>query len=137
MLMRILTLMLLIGAVVASGCAEKTETPVQIIETISAIEGFTLIQENENNSDFIIIDVRTPEEFAGGHLDDAINLNFNSDAFRDELNKLDKDKTYLIYCRSGNRSAKAHAVMEELGFREVYDMGGIIDWTAEGFPVVK
>ena len=64
----------------------------------------------------------------------AINVNFSSTAFRDELNKLDKNKTYLIYCRSGNRSAQALAVMKELDFNEVYDAGGISEWINAGFP---
>ncbi len=109
----------------------------QVINNINTQEAFALIQENEGNPDFVIIDVRTPEEFISGHLENALNLNFNADAFRDELRGLDIDKTYLIYCRSGNRSARAATVMEELGFREVYDMGGITDWIAEGFPIVQ
>jgi len=107
------------------------------IKGITAQEAFDLIQENEGNPDFIIIDVRTPEEFAVGHLESALNTNLNSGNFSADINKLDKNKTYLIYCRSGSRSAKAASIMEDLGFREVNDMGGITDWTAEGFPVVK
>ena len=131
----VLILALLVIAIITSmsiGCSIG-----QVIEDITAQEGFALIQENEGNPDFVIIDVRTPEEFVDGHLEDAINLNINSENFLDELKKLDKDKTYLIYCRSGSRSAQAVAVMEELGYKEVYDMGGIMDWTAEGFPIVK
>ena len=131
----VLILALLVIAIITSmsiGCSIG-----QVIEDITAQEGFALIQENEGNPDFIIVDVRTPEEFVNGHLEDAINLNINSEDFLDELQELDKDKTYLIYCRSGSRSAQAVAVMEELGYKEVYDMGGIMDWTAEGFPIVK
>ncbi len=127
----IISLFLISGIIITASCSKQT------ITGITAQEAFDLIQENKGNPDFIIIDVRTPQEFSDGHLEDAINLNFNSDTFREELEKLDKDKTYLIYCRSGNRSASAAAIMQELGFREVYDMGGIIDWTAEGFPIVK
>ncbi len=126
----ILTILIIVSVSVV-GCTT------QLIKGITAQEAFALIQENEGNPDFIIVDVRTPGEFDGGHLEDALNLNFNSDTFRDELHKLDKDKTYLIYCRSGNRSAQAAAIMEDLGFREVYDMGGITDWTAEGFSIVQ
>ena len=131
----VLILALLVIAIITSmsiGCSIG-----QVIEDITAQEGFALIQENEGNPDFIIVDVRTPEEFVNGHLEDAINLNINSEDFLDELQELDKDKTYLIYCRSGSRSAQAVAVMEELGYKEVYDMGGIMDWTAEGFHIVK
>jgi len=82
--------------------------------------------------------VRTPEEFADGHIENAINLDYYSETFGDELNKLDKNKTYLVYCRSGRRSRNALDIMEELNFREAYNMsGGIIEWKAEGLPTTK
>ena len=130
---------LIIGVVLTGGCAGQ-EAPTQIIEDITTQEAFTLIQENENNPDFVILDVRTPEEFAEGHLENAINLDYYSETFWDELNKLDKDKTYLVYCRSGNRSGKGKTlgIMKELGFREAYNMlGGIVEWKAEGLPITK
>jgi len=116
------------------GCVSN-EASTQIIEDITAQEAFSRIQDNTNNPDFVILDVRTPEEFNEGHVENAVNLNFNSDTFRDGLDQLDRDKTYLIYCRSGNRSGRALEVMIALDFREVYDMsGGIIEWEAEGLP---
>ena len=109
------------------------ETPTQIIKDITPQEAFALIQNNQDNPDFVIIDVRTPEEFAEGYIENAINLDFYSKTFRDELNKLDKNKTYLIYCRSGSRSGNTLAIMEELNFREVYNiLGGFKRWQAEG-----
>lgn len=126
---------LLIGIVLVGGCAEE-KTVVQIIKDISVQEAYDLIRENKDNQSFIIIDVRTPEEFANGHIENAVNLDYYSEKFRDELNELDKGKTYLIYCRSGNRSGKALSIMEELAFREVYNiLGGIIQWKAEGYPL--
>ena len=114
------------------------ETPTQIIEDITPQEAFTLIQENQNNPDFVIIDVRTPEEFAEGYIENAVIIDFRSETFLDELNKLDKDKTYFIYCRSGNRSGSALDIMAELNFREVYNLsGGITAWGREGLPTVK
>ena len=135
----VLSVLLATGAVLTGGCAGKeTETPVQIIEDITPQEAFTLILENQDNPDFVIIDVRTPEEFAEGHIEDAINLDYYSETFRDELNTLDKNKTYLIYCRSGKRSGDALDIITELNFGEVYNMsGGIIQWKAEGFPTTK
>ncbi len=128
---------LVTGLVVTGGCA-VSETPTQIIENITPQEAFTLIQENENNPDFVIIDVRTPEEFADGHIENAVNIDYYSETFRDELNRLGKNKTYLIYCRSGTRSGSALSIMEELNFGEVYNMsGGIIAWNGEGLPTVK
>ena len=135
----VLSVSLVIGSILTDGCVgQVNEAPTQIIENITPQEAFTLIQDNQDNPDFVILDVRTPEEFANGYIENAINLDYYSDTFRDELNKLDKNKTYLIYCRSGNRSGKALNIMEELNFREVYNMmGGIIQWEAEGFPITK
>ncbi|MEM3061226.1 MAG: rhodanese-like domain-containing protein [Candidatus Bathyarchaeia archaeon] len=116
----------------------KQETLIQTIERITPREAYALIQKNKDNLNFIILDVRTPEEFVNEHIDDAINLNYYSETFRDDLNGLDKNKTYLIYCRSGSRSGIALEIMKELGFREVYDMsGGITAWKAEGLPTTR
>lgn len=126
---------LVIGVALVGGCAEE-KTVVQIIKDISVQEAYDLIKENKDKQSFVIIDVRTPEEFANEYIENAVNLDYYSEKFRDELNKLDKEKTYLIYCRSGNRSGKALSIMEELAFREVYNiLGGIIQWKAEGYPL--
>ena len=149
--------LLIIGAMLAS-CAETkisapqqetpsysengTQTPssellIQIIENVTPQEAFALIQDNRDNPDFVIIDVRTPEEFASGHIEAAINLDYYSESFGDQLDQLDKSKTYLIYCRSGHRSANAVSMMAELNFQEVYNiLGGIEQWRMEGLPLV-
>ena len=135
--MLVLSVSLVIGAVLASGCVGK-ETPTQTIGNITPQEAFALIQENQDNPNFVIIDVRTPEEFANEHLKNAINLDYRCETFEDELNKLDKNKTYLIYCRSGRRSGNALDIMAELNFREVYNMlDGINGWKAEGLPTIQ
>ena len=131
----VLSGILVIGVALLSGCAERI-TAIQAIKDISVKEVYDLIAKNKDNQSFIIIDVRTPEEFANEHIENALNLDYYSEKFRDELNKLDKEKTYLIYCRSGNRSGKALSIMKELAFREVYNMlGGVIQWKAEGYPL--
>ena len=135
----VLSVLLIAGVILTVGCAgEEVKTPTQIIEDITAQEAFTLMQNNQYNPDFVIIDVRTPEEFAEGYIENAINIDFRSETFRDELDKLDKNKKYLIYCRSGGRSGNALNIMAELNFREVYNIsGGIIAWNAEGLPTTK
>lgn len=131
----VLSGILVIGVALLGGCAERI-TAIQVIKDISVKEVYDLIGKNKDNQGFIIIDVRTPQEFANEHIENALNLDYYSEKFRDELNKLDKEKTYLIYCRSGNRSGKALSIMKELAFREVYNMlGGIIHWKAEGYPL--
>lgn len=131
----VLSGILVIGVALLGGCAERI-TAIQAIKDISVKEVYDLIGKNKDNQGFIIIDVRTPQEFANEHIENALNLDYYSEKFRDELNKLDKEKTYLIYCRSGNRSGKALSIMKELAFREVYNMlGGVIQWKAEGYPL--
>lgn len=88
-------------------------------------------------SGVIVLDVRTPAEFAEGHLANAININFESGNFEEEISKLDKSKTYAVYCRSGNRSGQATAKMSKAGFTNIYDLdGGIIDWQNAGGQIV-
>ena len=72
-----------------------------------------------------IIDVRSPEEFAVGHLEGAINLDYEGGTLGAELGSLDQDADYIVYCQSGRRSALATTLMTEAGFTEVTDLGGI------------
>jgi len=117
---------------------EKLETQIQIIENITPEEAYILMQENKDNPNFVILDVRTPEEFLGEYIENAVNLDYYSDTFRNDLDKLDKNKSYLIYCRSGRRSENALNMMKELDSREVYNMlGGITKWKSEGLPSTK
>ena len=85
----------------------------------------------------VILDVRTPAEFAEGHIANAINIDFESGNFAQEIQSLDKSKTYAVYCRSGNRSSQAVKVMADAGFTNMYDMdGGAIDWVAAGGQLI-
>ncbi len=85
-----------------------------------------------------VLDVRTPEEFASGHIAGAVNLNLNGKDFSDKLEKLDKSKPYLVNCAVGMRSAKACKKMNELQFKTLYDLqGGINAWKKDGKPVTK
>lgn len=106
-------------------------------EDISVEECYTLIQENQENPDFIILDVRTPSEYASGYIENAVNLDYYEDDFEITLDTYDKNKTYLIYCRTANRTASVMNIMQRLEFTEVYNMrGGINAWTSAGYPVV-
>lgn len=85
-----------------------------------------------------ILDVRTPEEYAEGHLDGSTMIDFYEPDFADRIGALDPDEPYLIYCRSGNRSGQTRELMEQLDFTDVRDVGGgIIAWTEAGLPVVR
>jgi phage shock protein E len=121
------------GVVVAmialTGCSGGTSATEDV-----NIQGFAKIIENPT---IVIIDVRTPEEFAQGHILNSLNIDVANANFISEVSQLDKTKTYAVYCRSGNRSAVATAEMEKLGFTSLYNMtGGAIDWLQAGLPLV-
>jgi thioredoxin len=83
-----------------------------------------------------IIDVRSPEEFAGQHIDNAINIDWNGDNFDGKIGKYDKSKPIFVYCMSGGRSKKAAEKLSELGFTKIYELqGGIMKWNAAGLSV--
>jgi rhodanese-related sulfurtransferase len=85
----------------------------------------------------ITLDVRTPDEFMSGFIKGAKNIDFQSGNFESEIAALDKNATYAVYCRSGNRSGKAVEVMHDAGFHNVYNLnGGVIDWSNAGMPLV-
>ena len=85
-----------------------------------------------------ILDVRTPEEFAEGFIEGARNIDFYRDDFEIEINSLDKESSYALYCRSGKRSGQAAQMMQEAGFLSVFNLdGGMIDWANAGMPRVN
>jgi len=91
----------------------------------------------ESNPDLVIVDVRTPEEFATGYLEGAVNLCVECDA-QLLLDNLDPNDDILLYCRTGRRSANALGVLRENGYEKVYNMlGGITAWTNAGYPIVE
>ena len=85
-----------------------------------------------------IVDVRTPDEYKAGHIGNAININFYDADFKAQMAKLDKSKPLAVYCGVGGRSAKAAAIVSELGFKTVYDLqGGMSVWRSKGKKEVK
>lgn len=129
----------------AAGCGDDTSgpatdssvdslPPVAVTEAvlIDPLEGQAMMRAGV----VTVIDVRTPAEFAAGHVEGAVNLDVEGGQFSASLADLDPAATYIVYCQSGRRSALAAAAMVAAGFTEVHDMGGIQDWTAAGLPVV-
>lgn len=117
---------------------DKPQDSAAVIKQINAEDAASLIEKNKNNPDFVILDVRTPKEYSDGHIESALNLDVKSESFTEEVVKLGTGKTYLIHCRSGKRSAMAGALMEELGFIDIYDIkGGFVAWEKQGRPVTK
>ena len=86
----------------------------------------------------VLIDIRTADEYAAGHLADSAQMDYYAPDFKDKLSKLDKNAKYLIYCRSGKRSTATLKMMQDMGFSDNHDIaGGINAWIAAGLPVVK
>ncbi len=116
----------------------KPSREVKIIKNIIPKEAYVLIQNNKDNLSFVILDVRTLEEFKYKHLENAKNLDFFLAGFKDSLNELSKDKIYLIYCQTGYRSGVVLDMMNKLNFKQVYNMSlGIVQWELEALPLIK
>lgn len=132
--------LLLILSISLTSCAQKSKSDANTVETSEEIIVSLISSENLNAKlgDIQLIDVRTPEEYAQGHLKNAVNINFYDAAFLDDMDKLDKSKELYIYCKSGNRSGKASKKLEKMGFTRVYDLqGGINNWNRNSLEVVK
>lgn len=105
---------------------------------INAEKAERLVSQNSGNPDFMIIDVRTPPENREARFHGSLLLDISSPGFVTSLQRLDRSKAYLVYCRSGNRSSNAMGLMERSGFSRVYNLkSGIIEWQAKGYPVEK
>lgn len=90
------------------------------------VAAFKAKMEDENT---VVLDVRTPRETAQGMIEGAIELDIKAPDFAEQVAQLDKDKTYLVYCRSGRRSVTACNIMAEQGFPELYNLlGGYLEW---------
>jgi phage shock protein E len=103
-------------------------------DTLSCYEAQAFLKSNANNPNVIIIDVRSPEEYSQGHLVSAVNINWHGSDFEEQVMKLDKNLTYIIYCKRGGRSAAALKKMHSLGILNVKHIGGGFDeWKGLGF----
>lgn len=104
----------------------------------SYIQPETLLEWIKAKEDVVIVDVRTEEEFAEGHIPRAININFFDPYFKEKIEKLEKNKRYVIYCRSGARALKAINMFKEKGFKNLYLLEGSFNiWLQKNFPVEK
>ena len=92
---------------------------------IFLILGFSNFSSAKSQQPPTIVDVRTPEEFADNHLNEAINIDFRDQSFETKLKELSKETPYVLYCRSGNRSGQAEKLMKSLGFKSVENLGSL------------
>ena len=121
-------ILFLLIIVILTGCATPTEQEKNSYRQISMEEAVTMM---EKESDYIILDVRTEEEYCEKHIPDAINIP-NETIGSGEIEDLpDKDQLILVYCRSGNRSRQAAEKLTELGYTNIVEFGGINDWTGK------
>lgn len=92
----------------------------------------------DGKPEMLVLDVRTPEEFVAGHIRKALNINYYDQNFKKDIQRLDKQKSYLIYCASGNRSSKAQVILEQIGITNLYHLdGGIKAWQKASLPITK
>ncbi len=132
-----ITLLILFSALSFLACKEQPSSQ-KTKETASVGDGAkaenvdiaSAKQLLSSRSDMVLIDVRTPEEIAGGKIDNALEIDFSSPEFTSKLGALDKQTPYLVYCAAGGRSARAMEQMQQMGFQEIYNlMDGYNSWS--------
>ncbi|MDW7663102.1 MAG: rhodanese-like domain-containing protein [Bacillota bacterium] len=101
------------------------------VATVNSIDAETAIEMMASGEDFILVDVRTQAEFDEGHIEGALLLPVDQIETLSVEQLPNKDAVVLVYCRSGNRSDQASKILVDLGYQNVYDFGGIIDWPGE------
>ena len=123
----VLLVLTLVGALTLSSCSSSS------VQAVSPQDWLAKSQQQG----VVIVDVRTPGEYAQGHVDGAINIDVEGAGFDDEIAKLDKNATYAVYCHSGRRSGLATDAMAKAGFTHVYNLqGGISDLQSAGATIV-
>ncbi len=122
---RLIYILIAAALAMTAGCAAKPERP--DVKNATAVEAMEMMK---SESGYIILDVRTAEEFASGHIPGAVNIPVETiDGCPEELSK--KDQLIFVYCRSGRRSKTAAEKLSELGYTNIVEFGGIIDWPGE------
>jgi rhodanese-related sulfurtransferase len=134
----VLLVLVALAAVALAGCGSSSTDGTTTGETTAVVLASPVeAQAAIDSGDAKILDVRTPEEFAEGHIAGAENIDFYAADFADQIDALDPGEKYVVYCRSGNRSGQATTLMADRGFGSVTDVdGGIVAWEAAGLPTV-
>ncbi len=136
----VLAVAALSAGVLLSGCGSGAEEPqdaqqgsgAPVVEVVDGAAALALVRDGAT-----VVDVRTPEEFQAGHVDGAVNVDLQSDTFLEQVGELPADRTYVVYCASGNRSAQATALMSDAGFTDLYDAGGFDALVEAGAPTAE
>ena len=121
-------ILILLSALMFTGCAGASNHQTYTYRQITMDEAVTMMAQE---ADYIILDVRRPDEFAEGHIPNAINV-ANETIGTSEIPELpDKEQLIMVYCRSGRRSKEASGKLVKLGYTNIVEFGGILDWTGE------
>ena len=121
--------LVMVSAVILTGCSSTSDSAINFDPAA--------FKAKTQEAEVIVLDVRTAQEFNEGHIENAININVESDTFLSQIESLDKSKSYAVYCRSGRRSADAITKMANQNFTSLVNLnGGVIDWTNAGFALV-
>ena len=127
--MRRLAVLLALALTLAACGGTQTAEPT-LVDARAAQELVT------SDPEVVLLDIRTTEEVSAGAIPGARMIDFYSPTFRADIDTLDRDATYLVYCRSGNRSAQATQLMADLGFKDVYELeGGVLAWANAGLAL--
>jgi rhodanese-related sulfurtransferase len=133
--MKTLKLIPILACLIAAPLLAADKPPVPPSVKNVGVEEFDKLRADKKN---VVLDVRTPEEFAKGHIPGAINVDFNAPDFQKKVAELDKSKTYLVHCAGGVRSAKACTVMDKITFPNIVNLEpGFRAWEKAGKPVEK
>jgi rhodanese-related sulfurtransferase len=123
--MKMLSILSIVFLFLSCSTSSTTLTAQTINKKVSKTEFAELMKKNGAQ----LIDVRTPREFSNGFIEGAKNIDYNGDSFEKQMKKLDKTKPVLVYCAAGGRSENAAELLQEWGFKEVYDLeGGYNGW---------
>lgn len=128
-------ILLVLFAVFALSLDATDKPAVQVPMKRIGVEEFDQLRSNKTN---VVLDVRTAKEFKAAHIPGAINIDINAPDFEKQVAKLDKDRVYLVHCTAGVRSRRACKRLDELGFKNLFDLApGFSGWEKAGKPVKK
>jgi len=125
----------LAGTLAAKDPETKAKDPDGSIH-VGAKAADSLVKEKDKAKKVEVLDIRTPAEYEEGHIEGATNIDFLDASFEKAVEKLDRDKPYLVHCQSGRRSGRSLEVFNKFGFTNIYHLdGGIKEWVKAGYPV--
>ncbi|WP_378177314.1 rhodanese-like domain-containing protein [Aquimarina sp. SS2-1] len=127
-------LTLIFFSILLLNCKDANNKDAAVVELITVEEMDSLLEMEKVQ----LIDVRTPNEYAEGHIEGAINIDFSDENFETLISEVDKSKPVAVYCGRGGRSNKCSSYMKKAGFTKIYDLdGGITEWKYKGKDLVK